>query len=270
MLKGMTGALAALLALGWAADAAAQDGMITAKFRRWQCELSGEIQADGSGSSGTDIDVDSTLGLSDKENFNEIGIQLQLPIPIIGRMSLTRWTGTFEDTETLSQTITYGGQTFSGGTTVDSEFDITATTLLMHFGMSTPKVAGTGVAAGAALGVKFFEFEGSLSGSGVSESAKAAGPIPVLGLFTKTALLAYLFLEVEVHGLMVPGFLSGGLSGAIWEGNASVVFRYNRFFAGIGYKIFNFTLEDDSGTGVGDVEVDLKMSGMAFEVGMGF
>lgn len=270
MMRGTTAALAALLAFGWAAEASAQDGTITARFRRWQAELSGEARADGDAISGTDIDVDSTLGLSDKEDFNEIGVYLQLPIPIIGRLSLTRWSGTFEDTENLSQTINFGNQSFTAGTTVDTEIDIAATTLLMHFGMSTPKVAGSGIAAGAALGVKFFQFDASVASSGISESAKAAGPIPVVGIFTKTALGAFLFLEVEAHGLMVPGFLSGGLNGAIWEGNASVVFRYQRFFGGIGYKIFNFMLEDDTGTGVGDVEIDLRMAGMSFEVGMSF
>ncbi len=265
-MRGLRPVLAALLVLATGADAFAQDGWITGRYRRWQPELSGQATVTGDSFPGTEIDFIDTIGMDDKTNTNEL--QLTLQIPFLGRMTFGRWSTKYDGSETITQDINFGDLQFTAGMTVDSEFEYTSTTILWNFGLGTPKMMGTGVSAGVSLGVDLVEARIAASSGGMADEAKAKGPVPVFGAYTRGQIAAFLFLEVEVHGLIIPGVVGGGLDGQLWQGSVSVDARFQKFFVGIGWKLFQFNVSDDSGTGAAEVEVDIKMEGLFFEIGM--
>ena len=255
---------AAVLALmaGFGLDAAAQEGTIAAKVRRWMAEINGDIRVDDSGIDGTSIDVDSTLGLDEEEDFDELHATLGLPI--IGRFNFQYLRGGYEGTNTLSNNITFAGTTFTASTQVDAKVDFESYTLLWQFGAPVPGDIG----AGAIAGLKYLVIDAEVSDSfGNSEEAHVDAPIPVIGAYLRTNLMKFLSLEVQVHGIKYFDTFGTGVEGTFYDATVALDLKFSGVFVGVGYRWYHFDLSYENGN---DAEVELDLEGMFFEAGFSF
>lgn len=248
-------------------DAAAQDGSIAVKVRRWQAEIQGDIQVDDDGIGGTAIDVDDTFGFDDKEDFDELHATLGLPL--LGRFNFQYLRGGFEGTRTLSADITFAGTTFTVGTTVDAEMDFEAYTMLWQFGASTPGVIGADVGAGGIAGVKYFDIhaEARDAFTGTSDEVDVKAPLPVIGAYVRTNLGKLLSVEAQVHGIKFLDNFNLGLSGIFYDATISIDARFSGVFAGVGYRLMHLDVEYENST---DAKVQLDIDGIFFEAGVSF
>ena len=247
-------------------DAAAQDGTLAAKVRRWQADLRGDIKVDDSGISGTSIDVDSTLGFDSTEDFDELHVSMKLPI--IGGFNFQYMRGGFEGTSLLTSDITFGGTTFTASTQVDSELDFETYTLLWQFGATTPGVIGGGMAAGAIAGIKYFDIHAEIHDNfGNSEDADVNAPVPVIGAYVRLSLLKFLSVEAQVHGIKYFDTFNLGVEGTFYDATIAVDVKVMGLFAGAGYRFYHLDFEYDDGS---DAEVEFDLEGLFFEAGFSF
>lgn len=268
-MKALFSAVVAMCILGAGLDAEAQEGFLGAKLRRWTAELKGDVTAADDGVGGiSELDIDSTLGLDSKEDFNEFHVYAQLPV--LGRFQYQYLAGTFEGNDLLTQDIAFGSTTFTTGTPVDTKMKWTTHTLLFQTGIKTPGFLPASGSAGATFGVKMMEIDAEVSGLGTSEEVKFGGPIPVAGMFTRMQLSSFAFIEVQVHGLQIPGNIAGGVGGLIYDFTIAVDIRYQKFFGGVGYRIFKLNIEDESGTRVDEAKFEVDITGIFFEIGSSF
>src|SRR5262245_21935239 len=247
-------------------DAAAQDGTISAKVRRWKADLQGDIKADDNGLSGSNVDVDSTLGFDTEENFDELHISMGLPI--LGRFNFQYMKGGFEGTTVLTSDITFGGSTFTKDTEVDSELDFETYTLLWQLGASTPGVIGGGVSAGGIAGIKYFDLHAKVGDRfGNSEDADINAPVPVIGAYVRLSLLKFLSIEAQVHGIKYFDTFGLGIEGTFYDATIAADVKFMGLFAGVGYRYYHLDVEYEDG---GDTEVKFDLDGFFLEAGFSF
>jgi hypothetical protein len=261
-------ATVAFLVMAWCGlDAAAQDGSIAVKVRRWQAEIKGDIQVDDDNIGGTAIDVDDTFGFDDKEDFDEL--HLTMGLPLLGRFNFQYLKGGFEGTRTLSTDITFAGTTFTVGTTIDAELDFEAYTLLWQFGASTPGVIGADVGAGAIAGIKYFDIhaEARDAFTGTSDEVRVRAPLPVVGAYVRTNLGKMLSVEAQVHGIKFFDNLNLGLSGIFYDATIAIDAKFSGVFAGVGYRLMHMDVQYEDGT---DADIQLDINGIFFEAGLSF
>ena len=255
-----------LLTVLFGIDAAAQDGTIAAKVRRWQAEIQGDIKSDDNGISGSDVDVDSALGFDSKENFDELHISMGLPI--IGRFNFQYMKGGHEGTSTLDADITFGGTTFTASTEVDSELDFETYTLLWQFGATTPGVIGGGVAAGGIAGIKYFDLHAEVHDRfGNSEDADINAPVPVIGAYVRLGLMKFLSIEAQVHGIKYFDTFNLGIEGTFYDATIAVDVKVMGLFAGAGYRFYHLDVEYEDGS---ETKVEFDLEGFFFEAGFSF
>jgi hypothetical protein len=267
-MKYPVGFLAALAALLAAPEAFAQDGMITAKARRWKAEISGNVKADDTGSSGSSIDVESTFGFDQEEDFDEFHITMGLPV--IGRFNLQILEGGFDGTRTVSNSFTYAGTTYTASSQISTELDFKVYTLLWQFGASSPGVIGADMGAGIIAGLKYFQIDAAVQEtSGANrEETELNAPIPVFGAYFRMNLAKFLALEVQAHGLKVPSSIGQEVTGLLYDGTIALDAKIGPLFGGVGYRLFHFEVEGDDGSV--EASADLDMKGIFFEVGVSF
>ncbi|HEY3225689.1 MAG TPA: hypothetical protein VGK61_01680 [Planctomycetota bacterium] len=265
-MKYLAAAFGLLCVALWSAEAAAQDGMLSAKARRWQAEISGDIRVDDNGVGGSDLNVTSTLGLDEKEDFDEF--QATMGLPLLGKFNFQYLKGDYTGSKVLSSDITYAGTTYNANTEIHTNLDIKSYTLLWQLGVSTPGVIGANVGAGGIAGVKYFQIEAAVDDDfGNHEDVNIRAPVPVVGAYAKVGLAAFLFVEAQVHGLKIPGSLAQGLSGNFYDATIALDAKFSTFYAGIGYRLFHFEVKYENGE---DVNANVDLKGIFFEVGMSF
>jgi len=267
-MKYSTGFLAALVALLAATEAFAQDGMIVGKARRWRAEISGNVEADDSGSDGSNVDLKSTFGLDNEEDFDEFHVTMGLPL--IGRFNLQFLEGGFDGSRTVTNDFTFAGTTYTASTQISTELDFKVYTLLWQFGASTPGVIGADVGAGFIAGLKYFEVDAVVqeSSGGQREEMELKAPIPVFGAYFRMNLAKFLAIEVQAHGLKVPDSFGQEVKGLLYDGTIALDAKIGPLFGGIGYRLFHFEVEGDDGSI--EATADLDMKGIFFEVGISF
>jgi len=265
-MKYVSAAVGLLCAALWTAEAAAQDGMLSAKARRWQAEITGDIRVDDNGVGGSNLDVDSTLGLDDKEDFDEF--QATLGLPLLGKFNFQYLTGDYTGSRVLSSDITYAGTTYTASSEIHTMLDFKSYTLLWQVGASTPGIMGASVGAGGLAGLKYFQIETTVDDDfGNHQDVNIRAPVPVVGAYVRTGLASFLTLEAQVHGLKVPGSIGQGLTGMFYDATVAIDAKISTFYAGIGYRIFHFEVKYENGE---DVDANVEMKGIFFEVGLSF
>jgi hypothetical protein len=250
-----------------AADASAQGETIGAKVRRWQAEIRGDMKVNDGGSSGSSVDVENTFGFSDEEDFDEVHFSLGLPV--IGKFNFQYLQGGYEGDATLSSDITFGDTTFTANTPIHSELDFKAYTLLWAFGASTPGVVGLDAGGGMVAGFKYFDIHANVNDplTGTNENADIAAPLPVIGAYFRTALMKFLSVEAQVHGIKYFDTFGFGVEGLFYDATIAVDLKLSGVFGGIGYRMmkFDFEYEDDA-----DGELEFDMTGLFFQAGIAF
>ena len=263
-MKSASGLAAALILVGFAAEASAQT--IGGKVRRWEAEIRGDVKVDDEGLEGTNIDVDETFGFEDKEDFDELHVSLGLPV--LGRFNYQYLRGEYEGQKTLTANINFGGSTFAASTQIDARLDFQAHTILWQFGANTPGFIGADVGAGMVAGIKYFDIVAEVVDDfGNQEDTKIQAPVPVIGAYARFALASFISVEAQVHGISFFDTFNTGLTGIFYDATVAVDVKFKGIFAGAGYRLMRMDVEYENST---DVDVDFELKGIFFEAGFAF
>lgn len=246
-------------AQGWAQDT------LGARLRQWRAEIEGDFQADDNLVPGSDINLHSQLNLEDEADMTDIGVLFGLPG--IGRINFQYFFGEFDGDATLSNDITFGGTTFVGGTNVSSSMEWKVMTIMIESGV--PGAGLTGATTGMGIGIKYFDFDLEISGSGVAEKGNVKGIVPVVGARARYPLTAFLFLEAELNGLFISSIASGGIEATILDASVALQAGWKSFYGGVGWRVFQMAGKDDRAD-VDEIEVDIELQGFFFEAGIRF
>ncbi len=223
----------------------------------WFPELSGTLKVDESAISGDTLNLESDLGLDDEsypiiEGFVGLGNH---------HLSLSYYNADYSGTNTLTETITFAGETFAVDEQVSSSLEYSVFDFMYQYDLLDLENILAGFSLGAVGRIKLFDGEVEIKSSTPSESESESftAPIPMLGLNLHLGILADL-LEGRV---LATGMTYGG--GTIFDGQAEISLTPFPFLdIHGGYRIFFIDVDAD------DVEFDYDTSGPYAAVTLSF
>jgi hypothetical protein len=224
--------------------------------RYWFTDLDGDLKVTESGIEGTDIELTDTLKVDD-EDFWEIRATLEL-----GRHKIRYGFVQFEwDGEnTLTETITFGGETFTITTFVATDLDID----YHRLGYEYDIIDTLDNRLGLIVEVKYFDIDASLEAPNevppIKESEAFAAPIPTVGVAFQLGLPFLFNVGGELTGITL------GKYGYLLDGEAAVNFKPFPFVSiSGGYRYLKLKAEDED-----DFEVDIDLNGPFITLRAGF
>src|SRR3989338_7280012 len=131
------------------------EAIVHVEGRYWFTSLDSNVKVTDASLVGTEIDLVDTLGMDDKKNFWEGRIDMNLGSHhlIYGHMPLS-WTGQ----KTITQSVTFAGQTYTASTKVDSSLDI----LYQRLGYRNDIIDMLGNRLGIIFDIKLLDIEAKL------------------------------------------------------------------------------------------------------------
>lgn len=242
--------LAACAAPAFAADEGTWDYWVRVQASVGSLGLDGDASFSDKGLGGTSFDM-ADVGLDSTEVTPAFELGLTTPL-----LSFHGYLGyqefSTDGSATLSQTINFGGQSFTGGTTVDSEATLSDLYAEFCWGPIELNLAGFSIGIAAhQLGLQT-----ELSAAGTSAKLDESGVVPTLALRGYVAPLDMLECEVMLHGLAVP---LGDMSGSYFTAQAQVSY-YPFDYVGVflGYKHTAIDIEIESGDSKAKANVSLS------------
>lgn len=223
----------------------------------WPAALSGEERVDGGGLTGTSVNLQDTLGL-DNQTFPEVHVALKLLGPV--RLLGSYYTTSYEGEETLTQSVTFNGTTYSSSEQVSSQMDLDLGRVLFSLSPVNFKRVNLGLMLGADLLKVRSELSSSTTGQ---EQKDFTAPVPVVGVNLTLQPIDKLVFYVEASGMSVN---VSNVDGQILDGIARVEYYFLPWFAITGgYRFFNFDVTHDT---YGRVNIDQKGAqlGLAFRL----
>ena len=212
----------------------------------WMPGLSGDVTYSGEILTGTKLDLEDDLGM-DSESYPMGEVFLGA-----GKhhLSLTYYKADYSGSTTLKENITFGDETFTVGTDVDSSLEYT----VMDFAYQYDLINLENFLAGGSLGlvgkVKYFDITAAIESDLDKEEVDITAPVPMVGANLHIGLLADI-LELRVQA-----------TGLGYDGNTVIEFlgdiSYTPFpFIDIhgGYRSFTIDLDID------DLEANLTTAG---------
>lgn len=235
-----------------------------ARYRLWLANLGGSARSDSEAVEGTDVRLSTDLNLDETEVFHDLSAWIR--IAEIGYIRAQWVFGTFDSSGTLDQALSFGGETFSAGSRVDSEIGVHLITALFElelwgaddFGIA----AGIWLQAGGKIALLSTEIRSSVS----STDGSLTGFLPVIGARGAVSISDLFRAEIEINGLIFPG---GSQQLRLVDAALEVgVTPWKGLYTGIGYHLINAYVKSDEG---GEVEEsDLLMQGIYFFAGWRF
>jgi len=204
------------------------------------------------GGTGTTISFENLLGMEDSKTnatlFGKmrLGDNWRLEAGYVG---LDR-TGS----RVIGTTINWGNNTYTPGTTVQSEFK--SETFRISAGYSFLKNANSEF--GVALGLHTTQFEASLAAAGTgTATGKVLAPLPTLGVYGAYAFTPQWLLSGRVDAFSLN---SGDYNGSLVDAIAKIDYRFHRNFGvGVGYRYVDYDLGVTKGSFNGGIQY--KFSG---------
>ncbi len=142
----------------------------------WQPDLSGSFQSEGS--SAADVDMERDLGVSDT-TANNFYVAIEHPVPFLPNLRLERTRLSESRTNTLSESISFEGETYTASTEIDSKFDLSHTDYTGYYEI----LDGLGWLS-ADVGLTIRQFDGEISikerSGSADESVTLDVPVPLL------------------------------------------------------------------------------------------
>jgi hypothetical protein len=247
---------AVLLALS-TAPAHARTNRLKVNLAAWPASLSGVQQVNSGSIDGSPLDLQGTLGIED-DTFPELHAALKLlgPVRLIGSYYSTQYAGE----ETITQSITFNGTTYSASETVESELEMNVGRVMLSFSPINFKRLNIGLMLGAEL----MSVDSSLASSATGEEQDSfTAPIPIVGVNLTLQPTEKLALYVEASGLSAD---VGGVDADVLDAIVRVEYYFLPWFAVTGgYRLFDFDIvEDDFGRV--NFEQDGIQAGLAFRL----
>jgi hypothetical protein len=234
-------ALAPLLAAAAlpAADDGTWDYWVRVEPQVTFAALSGDISFGDSGVDGTSFGADE-VGLDSREATPGVEIGLGVPLFDFGIHAGYRRFSTSGSGD-LTQDISFGGTTFSGGAAVDSEAEITDLYAEAYWAPIALDLGGFSLG----LAAHQLQLSASLESSGVKETLDESAVIPALAVRGYVSPIDMFEAEVAVHGMSIP---AGDAQGTYLDVMAKVAF-YPVEYVGIiaGYRHTVYDLDVDAG-----------------------
>jgi hypothetical protein len=208
--------------------------VVDVEGRYWFSTLDSTVQVTTGSIIGTELDFIDDLGISDKENFLEGRIILEF-----GNHSLRygyiplKW----DETSTLSRTVTFGGQSYTVGTSVESELKSDYHRLGYQYNVIDVMDNHLGVI----FELKYFDTRASLKATslGFDEAEAIKAPIPTVGLAAGVSLPFLFSIEGEITGI------SFGKDIYMYDAEAVVNLKPLPFIdLSGGYRVMKFHVED--------------------------
>jgi outer membrane protein len=241
------------IVMGLAVSASAVELGVRATY--WVPDLEADIQVDSGGVDGTEIDAVDTLGLDD-ESFPALEVFAGLGSH---HLALSAMQMNYEGNETITATIDFGDETYTGGSAVSTDLDITMVDFYYRYDLLDLENIAAGFSIGPMLQIKYLDAEMTLETVGKSERESLKAPIPMVGLGMHIGILAdMLEANVKVAGI--------GYSGnSVVEATAEVNFTpFPLVNVGGGYRYLVVDVDES------DVMIDLSLTGPFLAVSVGF
>jgi len=235
-----------------AADTEANNYWLRVQANAWMPALQGEARFQSNGSPADNIDMED-LNLTDAEVVPMIDVYIKPPIFFIPNFHFGVFTFAVDETATLSSSVTFGGTTFTGGTTVTSEVDLADAYAEMFFMPLDLDLVGLGFG----LGVHGLQTDISIDDGTVREKFATDVIFPVISLHAHLNLLDSLGLEVEANGIDAE---VGGIDGSFYDVRAQLSWRpINWVGINAGYRAMRLdaAIEEDQD----EASFDITLSG---------
>lgn len=134
----------------------------------WNTAYKGDISATASGEP-FDLSLENTLQLEDSDN-NVIWAAFEHPIPVVPNIQIRQTTLETTGMGSIDKSFEFGGETYSGNVTLDSNVNLNHTDLTLYWGLPLPVLT-------VDFGLNIRQFDGELAiNTGV---AKLDAPIPM-------------------------------------------------------------------------------------------
>lgn len=221
------------------------DALVDVEARYWLTNLDSSLVSTTAGIPGNEIDFVDDLALDDQEGLVEGRITLELGKHSIryGYVPMS-WDGS----NTLSQDVTWGGETFTATTDVDSEITVNYHRLGYRYDIIDLLSNRVGVI----VELKYFDADATIKDStGVMDVTESFDlPIPTVGVGAQVGLPFLFSVSGEVTGLTL------GSTAYMVDAEAMVNLTPAPFVKlSAGYRYMTFHVEQD------DDKADLSLSG---------
>ncbi len=234
-MKQLVAAVIVLLASVLAGSTA--HALVDVDARYWFSNLDSKVKATSGGVTGTDIDLVKDLGLDDKKGFLEGRVTLELGSHKLRYAFVPlKWDGS----KTITQTVTFGGQTYSASTAVDSSLKLDYHRLAYEYDI----IDMLNNRLGVIFEVKYLNGEARLKSSTLDESQKINLPIPTVGVTAQVGLPFLISAGGEITGIYA------GNKTYLFDAEAGLNVKPAPFVViSGGYRVFKFHAEknDDKG-----------------------
>lgn len=209
--------------------------LVDVDARYWFTDLDSTVKASSGSVAGTEIDFVNDLGIDEKKDFLEGRITLEFGSHKIRYSYLPmKWEGS----STLTQNITFGGQTYTASSGVDSKLKVD----YHRLGYEYDIIDTLDNRLGVIFEVKYFDGKASLDSAslGLSESQAINVPIPALGVTAQASLPFLLSVAGEITGITL------GKNAYLFDGEAALSIKPAPFVAiSAGYRMFKMHVEHD-------------------------
>ncbi|HAO94234.1 MAG: hypothetical protein A2X93_08420 [Deltaproteobacteria bacterium GWC2_56_8] len=216
------------------ATAATASAVVDVEGRYWFTNMDGTVQV-SNGAVGTELDIVDDLGMEDK-NFFEGRVTLELGSHKLryGYMPL-KWSGS----TTLTESVTFAGQTYTASADVDSELNLA----YHRLGYEYDFIDLLNNKLGVIVELKYFDGDASLASAalGLDESETFKLPIPTVGVAAQVGLPMIFSVGGEITGISL------GSSAYLVDAEAAVNLKPAPFvIISGGYRIFKMHAESDN------------------------
>ncbi|MBI5237420.1 MAG: hypothetical protein HY887_03250 [Deltaproteobacteria bacterium] len=224
--------------------------IVDVEGRYWLSNLDSSVKVTDAGIIGSDIDFARDLGLDDKKGFLEGRITLELGSHKLryGFVPLS-WTGS----QTVTQTLSFAGQTYGASTRVDTDIKID----YHRLGYEYDIIDLLNNRLGIIVELKYFDWLSKLvaPGAGITSDKSFKAPVPTIGVTGQVGLPFLFSIGGEITGLGI------GKKAYLVDAEAGVNIKPAPFvIVSAGYRYFKLHLES------GDDSADASIIGPYFAV----
>lgn len=230
----------------WSVHPALQD--------RWNLELGAYVPKvkttaslnNATSGAGTVLSFEDDLGLSDRETMGTLLVRMRLGER--WRLEAEYFALNRTGSRAIGRTINWGGNVYTAGTVVTSEFN--SDIYRLSGGYSFLK--NTQYELGATFGLHVTDFTMSIAAAGLgAKGGNALAPLPTIGMYGAYAFTPKWLLSGRMDYFSMK---YDAYDGSLKNLSAGVDYRFHRNFgAGLGYRYVDYTLEATKASFTGEV-----------------